>query len=199
MNKYKILSIYVALGSVFSLGVLADTYQWKDDKGVTQIDQSVPPEYANRVIKHLDSKGHVVQDKKPEAGANALEAKTADQQAVVEQRRKDKALLNTYSNEKEIDLARDRNLRLVDARIKNIQEMQKSAQEDLDGFRKEAKGIGAGKAIPASVQADISAAENRIAKLKQDMDAANAKAVSVKAVFEADKARYRELIGGTNK
>ena len=75
----------------------------------------------------------------------------------------------------------------------------RGGQEDLDGFRKEAKGIGAGKAIPASVQADISAAENRIAKLKQDMDAANAKAVSVKAVFEADKARYRELIGGTNK
>ena len=187
------------LGSAFSLGVAADTYQWRDDKGVTQIDQSVPPEYANRVIKHLDSKGHVVQDKKPEAGANALEAKTADQKAVVEQRRRDKALLNTYSNEKEIDLARDRNLRLVDARIKNIQEMQQSAQEDLDSFRKEAKSIGAGKTIPASVQVDISVAENRIAKLKQDMDAAKAKAASVKTAFEADKARYRELIGGTNK
>jgi len=199
MIKYFILFISLVLGAAFSLGVTADTYQWKDDKGVTQIDEFVPPEYANKVIKHLDSKGRVIQDKKPEAGSNNSEAKTADQKLAAEQRRKDKALLNTYSNEKEIDLARDRNLQLVEARIKNIEEMQKSAQENLNSYRKEAKETGAGKAIPASVQADISAAENKMAKLKQDMDVAKAKADSVRAAFEADKVRYRELIGETKK
>jgi chromosome segregation ATPase len=141
----------------------------------------------------------VIKEKQAEVGNNSLESKTAEQKAAIEQRRKDNALLNTYSNEKEIDLARDRNLQQVEARISSIQLLQQSAQESLDNFRKEASTIKAGKQIPASLQADITAAENKIAKLKQDLDAANAKAASVRASFEADKARYRELTGDSKK
>jgi hypothetical protein len=180
----------------FSMSAVAALYKWVDDNGETHYGEVVPPEYANKDKVQFDDKGRVIKAKPAESNTNVVAGNSAEQKAALEQRRKDKALLNTYSNEKEIDLARDRNLQLVEARIKNIEEMQKSAQEDLDSYRKEAKDAGAGKAIPASIQVDISAAESRIAKLKQDMDVAKAKAESVRAAFEADKARYRELIGG---
>ena len=180
----------------FSMSAVAALYKWVDDNGETHYGEVVPPEYANKDKVQFDDKGRVIKAKPAESNTNVVAGNSAEQKAALEQRRKDKALLNTYSNEKEIDLARDRNLQLVEARIKNIEEVQKSAQEDLDSYRKEAKDAGAGKAIPASIQVDISAAESRIAKLKQDMDVAKAKAESVRAAFEADKARYRELIGG---
>jgi hypothetical protein len=177
----------------------AKLYKWVDDKGETHYDEVVPPEYANKDKVQFNDKGRVIKEKQDEGEGNSLEGKTAEQKAVIEQRRKDKALLNTYSNEKEIDLARDRNLQQVEARINSVQLLQQSAQESLDNFRKEAATIPAGKPIPASLQADITAAENKIAKLKQDLEAANAKAASVRASFEADKARYRELTGSYKK
>jgi hypothetical protein len=195
MTKTKILGVALILCAVFSVTAEAKLYKWVDEKGETHYGEVIPPEYADKNRVQFDDKGRVIKEKQPEGETN----KTAEQKAVLEQRRKDKALLNTYSNEKEIDLARDRNLQQVEARINSIHLLQQSAQESLDNFRKEANAITAGKQIPASLQADIAAAENKVAKLKQELDAANEKAASVKANFEADKMRFRELTGSSKK
>ena len=199
MTKTKILGATLVLCAVFSVAAEAKLYKWVDDNGETHYGEVVPPEYASKDKVQYDEKGRVINDKQPGEDINNPEGKTAEQKAAIAQHRKDKALLNTYSNEKEIDLARDRNLQQVEARINSIQLLQKSAQESLDSFRKEASAITGGKQIPASLQADISTAENKIAKLKQDLEAANAKAASVRASFEADKARYHELTAGAKK
>jgi len=199
MTKTNILGVTLVLCAAFSVSAEAKLYKWVDDQGETHYGEVIPPEYANKDKVQFDDKGRVIKERQAEDETATSGNKTAEQRAALEQRRKDKALLNTYSNEKEIDLARDRNLQQVEARINSIQLLQKSAQESLDSYRKEANGITAGKQIPPSLQADITAAENKLARLKQDLDAANAKAASVKASFEADKVRYRELKGGAKK
>jgi len=199
MTKSKILGATLVLCALFSVSAEAKLYKWVDDKGETHYGEVVPPEYANKDKVQFDENGRVIKGKQSDEATKGSEEKTAEQKAAIEQRRKDNALLNTYSNEKEIDLARDRNLQQVEARIASLQELQKSAQESLDGFRKEASAVPVGKHIPASLQADITAAENKVTRLKQDLDTANAKAASVKASFEADKARYRELTGDSKK
>lgn len=196
MTKTKILGATLLLCAAFSATVEAKLYKWVDDKGETHYGEVIPPEFANKDKVQFDDKGRVIKDKLSEGESSNPEGKTTEQKAAIEQRRKDKALLNTYSNEKEIDLKRDRDLQQVEARIKSIQLLIQSAQESLDGYHKEANGITAGKQIPASLQTDISAAENKLVKLKQELDAANAKSASVRASFEADKLRYRELVGG---
>lgn len=200
MTKSKILGAALLLCTVYSISAEAKLYKWIDDKGETHYGEVVPPEYADKNKVQFDEKGRVIKEKPLEGESAAAASKTPEQKAAMEQRRKDRALLNTYSNEKEIDLARNRNLQQVEARINSINLLQQSAQESLDSFRKEANGITkAGKPIPPSLQADISAAENKMAKLKQELDAANEKAASVRASFEADKVRYRELTGGAKK
>ena len=196
MTKTNILVAALALCTTFSMSAEAKLYKWVDDKGETHYGEVVPPEYADKNRVQFDDKGRVIKEKPSEADSKIPAAKTAEQKAAIEQRRKDKALSNTYSNEKEIDLARDRNLQQVEARINGIRLLQQSAQASLDGFHKEANAIAAGKQIPPSLKADIADGENRLAKLKQDLDEANQKAASVRATFEADKARYRELTGG---
>ena len=196
MTKTKFLGATLVLCAAFSMSAEANLYKWVDDKGETHYGEVIPPEFANKNKVQFDEKGRVIKDKQPDGESGNSAGMNAEQKAAVEQRRKDKALLNTYSNEKEIDLARDRNLQQVEARINSIQLLQKSAQESLDGYRREASSISGGKQIPASLQADISTAENKMAKLKQELEAANAKAASVRASFEADKVRYRELTDG---
>jgi len=199
MTKSQILGATFVLCALFSITAEAKLYKWVDDQGETHYGEVIPPEYANKDKIEFDDKGRVVKDKSTDGDINSAANRTPEQKAAVEQRRKDKALLNTYSNEKEIDLARDRNLQQVESRINSIQLLQKSAQESLDSYKAEAKGVTNGKPIPASLKADISAAEDKLAKLQQDLDAANAKAASVRASFETDKARYRELTGATKK
>jgi hypothetical protein len=206
MTNVKILGATLVLFAAFSATAEAKLYKWVDDKGETHYGEVIPPEYANKDKVQFNEKGREVKKKESEETkesadeAGSGKKRTEEEQAAIDRRRKDKALVNTFSNEKEIDLARDRNLQQVDARINSIQLILKPAQKDLDNYRKEADGLKqSGKQIPDSLQSDITDAENKVAKLKQDLAKAQEKDTSVRASFEADKMRCRELTGGAKK
>lgn len=199
MDNMKTLGATMVLFAAFSATSEAKLYKWVDDKGETHYGEVVPPEYAGKDKKQFNEKGREVKKNEQSEGADSYK-NAKEEQIAIDQRRKDKALVNTYSNENEIDLARDRNLQQVEARINSIQLLLKSAQESLDGYRKEADVANkTGKKVHASLQSDIVEAENKIVKLKQDLAKAQEKEASVRASFEADKVRYRELVGSDKK
>ena len=177
-------------------------YKWVDDKGVTHYGESIPPEYAHRDREELNKAGRVVEKKEvltpEERHAKELEdiKKREDEEAALEQKRRDKALLNTYSNVKELDLARDRSLQQVEARINSIGSQLKMAEDNLKALQKEADGYTkANKNIHVSLQEDLKESQARLTKLQQDMEKSKAEKAAVEARFNADKARYRELTG----
>ena len=190
----------------FSTTAEAKLYKWVDDKGVTHYGEVIPPEYTNKSNVQLNDKGRVI---KRTEEINNMERRTngedeakkrIDNEAKLEQSRKDKALQNTFSNEKEIDLARDRNLHHLESLISSIQSLQKAAQESLKSYQQEAEEIkGAGRKLPVSLQADITEGENKLAKLQLDLVKAQEKVAAVKASYEADKMRFRELNGSAKK
>ena len=200
MINIKILGATLVLFSAFSATAEAKLYKWVDDKGETHYGEVIPPEYANKDNVQFNEKGREI--KKKEVANEAASDKNGpeENQAAIDRRRKDKALVNTYSNEKEIDLARDRNLQQLEARINSVQLLIKSAQESLDGYHKEEEGAKkSGNKIHASLQSDITEAENKLAKLKQDLANAKEKEAAVRASYEADKMRYRELTSDAKK
>lgn len=201
MTKSKLLVALIA-GLAFSLPVAAKMYKWVDDKGVTHYGETIPPEYAHKDRSELDKSGRVVEKKEvltPEerrANEEAEAKKRADEAAAQERKRRDKALVNTYSSEKEIDLARNRNLQQVEARIGSIGSQLKMADSNLAGLKKEVDGYNAaGKKIPASLQEDLKESQERLAKLQQDMEKAKAEKAALDARYDADKVRYKELTG----
>jgi len=190
----------------FSTTAEAKLYKWVDDKGVTHYGEVIPPEYTNKSNAQLSDKGRVIKrteevnNKERSANEEDEAKKRIDNEAKLEQSRKDKALQNTFSNEKEIDLARDRNLHQVESLISSIQSLQKTARENLKNYQQEAEERKrAGKKLHASLQADIAESENKLAKLQLDLVKAKEKAAAVKASYEADKMRFRELSGGAKK
>ena len=201
MIKYR-LFVALAIGMTFSLPVTAKMYKWVDDKGVTHYGETIPPEYAHRDREELNKAGRVVEKKEvltpEERHAKELEdiKKREDEEAVLEQKRRDKALLNTYSSAKEIDLARVRNLQQVEARLNSISSQLKMADDKLIGLQKEADGYTkTGKKTPASLQEDLQESQARLTKLQQDLEKSMAEKAAVEARYDADKARYRELTG----
>ena len=200
MTDAKILGATLVLLAAFGTAAEAKLYKWVDDKGETHYGEVIPPEYANRNKVQFNDMGREVKKKEAPAESDADKNILEEKQAAIDRQRRDKALVSTYSNEQEIDLARDRNLQQVEARINSTQLLLKSAQESLNNFLREADELKrGGKKIPDSLQPDITGGEKKVAKLKDDLAKAQEKAASVKASYEADKARYRELTGSSKK
>lgn len=201
MTDFKIFTVFI-LTLTCSYPVAAKTYKWVDDKGVTHYGQTIPPEYSGKDRIELDSAGRVIKKEEvltPEerrAQEQTEIKKREEEKAAMEHKRRDQALINTYSNEKEIDLARNRNLQQIETHINSINSQLKIAENNLAGLKKESDGYTkTGKPIPASLQEDLKDSQSRLSKLQQDMDKAKAEKAVIDSRFDADKARYRELTG----
>jgi hypothetical protein len=174
-------------------------YKWVDEKGVTQYGDKIPPEYAKQGNSQLDKRGVVT--RKTEAAPTAEQQRAAREEAerlkgalkqAEEQQRQDLALINTYSTEEELDMARDRRVAQIDQVISQAKlhdaELQKRAQTV-------AQELKAAKAPSAKAVAEGELAA--LAKQRSAMRAAIAKLVADKqevvAYFDVDKLRYREI------
>ncbi len=205
MTKPQLLIALIA-GLSLSLPVSAKMYKWVDDQGVTHYGETIPPQYADKDKAELNKKGRVIRKdevltpeerRAKEAAKEAEEArKRQEAEAALESKRRDKALINTYSSPEEIDLARARNLQQIDARVDGVGAQFKIVSDRMAGLQKEAEGYRqAGKKLPTSLQEDLSETQGRLDKLQQDLEKAKADKAAMEARYDADKARYKELTG----
>lgn len=197
MTKSRLILTCAVLSTVFCFSAEAKLYKWVDAQGVTHYGEVIPPEYANRDTKQLEH-GRITDRKETfdTDKINSKKAETPEDKAAVDARRRDAALLNSYSNEKEIDLARDRSLLQIEARINSYTTLKKSVQETLDGLHQEGEArTKKGWKIPQSLNDDITATEARVADLDKNLAENQKEMDAVKARYEADKLRYRELKG----
>src|SRR5690349_10400564 len=111
---------------------------WKDKAGKTVgCGDKVPPEYQDNASQEIDKRGVVRKtNESADEKAKRLVKEKEDEKTkaerdkkAAEQRRLDSALVNTYTNEKEIDLRRDRDLATIDGQITQMKVMQKNAQD----------------------------------------------------------------------
>lgn len=202
MLKSKLMLAGLVCLGTFCLNAEAKLFKWVDKNGQTHYGETIPPEYSDRDSVQLSDKGRVEKTREVisaderESSRAASAKKAADEEAAREQKRKDNALLNTYTNEDEIELARNRNLQQVDARISSFSTLLKSAQATLDGHYKEQEEMTKqGRKIPKSLTEDIEESTARVEKYKKDLAQNEQEKATVQARFDADKARFRQLKG----
>lgn len=190
----------------FSSTVLANTYKWVDEHGKTHYGDTIPAQYAGQGTSEMDKKGLIIK-KTPaalspdqrKAQEGALASQKVEALKVMERSRKDKALLNTYSTEQEIDMARDRNLTQIDLAAQSDQVRQKSAQTRLTKFRNQSYDlIRAKKAVSAELKQDIENAEKEVAQINATLRQHLQNKEAARTRFEGDKTRYRDLTQATN-
>lgn len=179
---------------------------WKDKSGKTiGCGDKVPPEYQDNASRELDKRGvtrKTTESAEEEAKRKAKDKETekaraeADKKAA-EQKRLDSALVNTYSNEKEIDLRRDRDIATIDGQITQLKVVLKTAgdrQKEVKG-RIDATTKG-GKQPTDAQKDDLARAEGEQRKAEQGL-LDKEKEKDEKRKYYADmKARYIELKGG---
>jgi len=193
---------WATLLAVVSSTAQAQMYKWQDDKGVTHYGETIPAEYANKDRSELSKTGRVM--KKTEVlTAEERQAKAAEDvkmRAALEaekvSKQRDKSLLNTYSNEKEIELSRQRNTQQVDIRIESTNRLLVDANKTLADLQKSVDAkTRAKQSIDAYTKEDLLDAQTAVAKLTAKLEAFKQDKARLEAKFAADLARYKELAG----
>jgi hypothetical protein len=176
-------------------------YKWVDDKGVTHYGQSIPLEYRDQGMSEMNKGGMTVRRIDPaatpeqrKAAEDKLRREREEQKRVFEQRRRDTALLNTYTSPREIDEARERNLALPTQAIRGLEPRLKRAEERLVTLQTRADGMQkSGKPVPDVLKEDISEAKLELEGLRADVGRHQSQIEAIRLRFDQDKQRFLEL------
>lgn len=162
----------------------------------------MPRECHGRAYRELGGRGNVL--RVVEAPLNAeqklareaeQERKKAAERAALDERRRNLALLNTYTSEKDIDFMRDRAIADVEASTKELQAKLAEAQKRKKKLDNEV-GFYKKKSVPAELKEQIKANEVDLAAQQAAIDAKAQEVEKVRIKFEEDRLRYRELTKG---
>ena len=175
--------------TLFSHITHAKIVKWVDEKGVTHYGDQLPTQYVGHSNSELSQRGIMLKQNIP-IDTNAKQV-TQEKQ---EQDKKDKALLNAFTDESEIDLARDRNLQLDQVTIEGLAMQKTNSQKRLAESQKYAIGFtNRKKPIPADISADIKSNQAEIVKQDQQIAERKASMEVTRKRFDDDKKRYVAL------
>ena len=178
-------------------------YKWVDEKGVTHYGQAIPTEYRDQAasemnkhgltVKRIDAVAVITPDQRRVAEERAQRDRE-EQKRQFEQRRRDVALVNTYTSTREIDDARERSLALPMQALKGLEPRLKKAQDRLTALQGQMENIKhAGKTVSDQLQDESNEQKLEVDSLRTEKERYEGQITAIRAKYENDKKRYVEL------
>ena len=179
-------------------------YKCVDEKGKSHYGDTPPTGCANVPMQEVSRSGKVLRtieptltDEQAKAKATEMEQKKAADKTAAEQKRKDMALLSSFGSEKEFDVARDRNVEPIKARIglareriKQVEKSESKIKEEME-FYKAGKGKSAkGKEMPSNLADGQKSAEHERATIEKNIVGYEREIEAIRNKFDADKKRW---------
>ena len=201
----------MALGLVLGLaGVLtggpaagttstATTYKWVDEQGVVHYGDSIPPQYAEKEHKLLNSQGVEVGHTDAQKSPDELAAEARVHETVVKQQQHDSFLLTTYTSVKDIEALRDVRLDQLQGQrtaaeqyVENLHSRLVALQGRVKHFRPYNPGPSA-RRMPDDLAEDLVHTLNEMRTQSNALSVKNQEVVAMREQFDLDITRYREL------
>jgi hypothetical protein len=178
----------------------AALYKWTDERGIVHYSDTLPPEAVNRANYQLNQQGIAV--RKTEQARPVLQRipknETEEQKLREEQRdrmlaeRRDRALIESYADEAEIDLAKSRAIATIDGQVQSaeglVAQMTKRRIELRD---KEA--TYAPRPVPGEIKREIETIDTELGRQNDFIASKKRESATIAARYDADKQRFREL------
>lgn len=200
------------LGSVFSVLVVStllasaaqarSIYCCKDDRGIDACSDILPQVCYGRAYREINERGITVKrvdapltaEQRAEKEAEKKRAREEEEKRL-QQERKNRALLATYSSEKDIDFMRDRAVAELENAIKHARDKhdevvkkQKKLADEAEFYKK--------KGMPPELKAAMRDNDAEMKTQQSIIEAKKKEIEEVKARYDEEKSRYRELTGG---
>ena len=181
----------------------AQSYRCVGKDGKKYYGQSLPPQCLGQPAEQLNAQGMVIKRIDPQASAAERERKVAEDEerkkreaASKEEGRRNRALLATYTSDKDIEQARARALKENEGAIKDIERRIGALKKRQEELKKELDFFQGKNKPPVKLEQDIKTNEFDV-KTQQDLLVGKKKDVdSINARYNDDKRRYNELTKG---
>ena len=187
-----------------SSGDKATVYRWTDEQGVVHYGDRIPPQYTQQERAVLNSQGVVVRRLDAQRTPEQAAAEARVQQTVFRQKQHDAFLISNYGSVKDIEALRD--LRLDQLRgqkaaaqqyVDNLHVRLGALQKTAMTFKPYSSRPDAHR-LPDQVAEDLVRTLNDLRTQSNLLATKNEEETTLKAQFQADIERYRELHAAHN-
>jgi hypothetical protein len=198
MHSVVLVAATLALGVTLAAPAAAATYKWVDEKGHVHYSDKMP-EASDKGSVELNKQGVAVRRIEPPPTPEQRRAKVADeerQKQLARERevvdRRDRALMQSYTSEDEIDLARSRALGTIDTQVQSAQAYSvqlNKRRTELEAKRKSYPD----KTVPPAVEREMESIDSELARQDSLIADKKRESAAVTARYDADRQRFREL------
>ena len=210
MQKFSLIA-----AALFAAPLVADaqtgsvyTYRCTSKDGHKYYGSTIPPQCYGRPVEQLNNQGLVVRRIDPEGDEKAREEKEAalakakqTEAASREDLRRGRALLATYTSERDIEDARQRALqdnegavREVVGKIDALKKKRSGYESEIALYKDPANKKGE---VPARLTADLRNSEIDLKAQEELLAAKKKEVIVINSKYDDDKKRYLELTRGT--
>ena len=179
------------------------TYRCTGKDGKKYYGSTIPTPCLGQPIDQLNMRGMLVKRIDPEGDEKARLEKEAEEKRLREEGaakkealRRNRALLATYTSEKDIDAARRRALAENQKAVKEAEQRIEALKKRRAGYDKELEFYKDGNKPPAKLQEDIRATEVDIEATQGLLASKRKQTEAINAKYDEDKRRYVELTRG---
>lgn len=203
--RRQLLTLSFAIIGVLSASVScearADIKCWTNKDGVRECGNVVPPEYSQQEQLEISNTGITTGRKARAKTPEELEQARREEAAKAEAERKareqaaaDRALLDTYSSEEDIVLARDGKVADIESRIRITESHVAKLNKNLHDIIQNAAAMEQrGEQPGEKVAQDIANVRNQIKEQEAFIASKRAEQREIRARYDADLVRYREM------
>jgi hypothetical protein len=175
-------------------------YKYADANGNVVYTDKLPASAAGKPSEQLNRQGTVTKRNEGALTPEQVAAKEAERKrkleedmAAKEEKRKNMALLNTYSSEQDISDARARAIKANGDAVEEAQKKLADAQKRQKELAAEAEFYQK-KPMPAQLKQDIQVNDAAIASHSELLDKKKKEIDAINAKYDEDLRRYRELV-----
>jgi len=188
-----------------------DARKWKDEGGQVHYGDQVPSEYLHKEHSLLNEQGvtvHKTEALKTEEELSAEEARRKIEQAeniermIAERKRvlRDRVLLDTFTTEDDLAIARDARIEAIDSQISLAETLIKHDQEKLQKAIKHIENIAkSGRDIPENMHNKVIFVSRQIENNVAYVQEKKAERAEILKTFEQDLLRFRDLMAQRRK
>ncbi|AOF81328.1 hypothetical protein BSY238_1834 [Methyloversatilis sp. RAC08] len=179
----------------------ARVYCCKDARGHQVCGDVLPESCADRSYRELNKQGATVKqvdapisaEQRAKRDAEAQRA-SAEDRAREEQRRRDATLLNTYSSERDIDMARKRRVTDIEELLVQLRDQQQTLRQRHVNLEADAARF-VGKPIPPGIKDRLDTNAQDMRLLAENIAAKERDLIETQQRFQEDLVRFRQLAG----
>ena len=172
-------------------------FRYKNDAGVTVIDNVLPPQYVKNGYEVISDNGRLLRRVAAQATDAEIEANREErekQRLAAEQRKKDEMLLSRYSSVADIEASQNRVVDEITVRLSILRGNLRSMKSQIERQQEEAANAErAGREVPQRLLDNITTMEVEVDDTRAKIRARKKEITEVKRRYAEDMERFGYL------